>query len=90
MKVVNLVFQVFFLLVILLFLIYFLTGYDSAFEADQNCHSYLSSYDNLSGNYGCDHDTETHQWILYESNENKNQLKLLRNLDTNFYKSNFL
>ena len=46
MKVVNLVFQVFFLLVILHFLIYFLTGYDSAFEADQNCHSYLSSYDN--------------------------------------------
>ena len=65
MKVVNLVFQVFFLLVILLFLIYFLTGYDSAFEADQNCHSYLSSYDNQSGNYGCDHDTET--CLLYTS-----------------------
>ena len=65
MKVVNLVFQVFFLLVTLLSLIYFLTGYDSAFEADQSCHSYLSSYDNLSGNYGCDHDTETHLCILY-------------------------
>ena len=90
MKVVNLVFQVFFLLIILLFLIYFLTAYDSAFEADQNCHSYLSSYDNISGNYGCDHDTETHQWILYESMTKKNQLKLLRNLGTNFYKSNFL
>ena len=69
MKVVNLVSQVFFLLITVLFLIYFLTGYDSAFEADQNCHSYLSSYDNPSGNYGCDHDTETHQWILYESNK---------------------
>jgi len=46
MKVVNLVSQVFFLLITVLFLIYFLTGYDSAFEADQNCHSYLSSYDN--------------------------------------------
>ena len=90
MKVVNLVSQVFFLLITVLFLIYFLTGYDSAFEADQNCHSYLSGYDNLSGNYGCDHDTETHQWILYESNESKNQQKLLRNLGTNFYKSNFL
>jgi len=90
MKVVNLVFQVFILLVIPLFLIYFLTGYGSAFEADQNCHSYLSSYDDLSGNYGWDLDTETHQWILYESNENNDQLKLLRNLGTNFYKSNFL
>ncbi len=66
MKVVNLVSQLLFLLVFVLFLIYFLTGYDSAFEADQYCHSYLSSYDNLSGNYGCDHDTETHQWILYD------------------------
>ena len=90
MKIVNLVCQIIFLLVILLFLIYFLTGYDSAFEADQNCHSYLSSYDDLSGNYGCDHDTETHQWILYKSNGRKNQLKLLRNLGTNFYNSNFL
>ena len=78
MKVVNLVFQVFLLLVSLLFLIYFLTGYDSAFEADQNCHSYLASYDNLSVNYGCDHDTETHQWILYESNENKEPAKIIK------------
>jgi len=73
MKVVNLVFQVFFLLVILLFLIYFLTGYDSAFEADQYCHSSLSSYDNSSATYGCDHDTETHQWILYESNNDSKE-----------------
>ena len=68
MKAVNLILQGFFLLLIVLFLIYFLTGYDSAFEADQNCHSTLSSYDNSSGIYGCDHDTETHQWILYKSN----------------------
>ena len=78
MKLVNLVFQVFFLLITLLFLIYFLTGYDSAFEADQNCHSYLSSYDNISGNYGCDHDTETHQWILYESNDKKEPAKIIK------------
>ena len=78
MKVVNLVFQVFFLLVILLFLIYFLTGYDSAFEADQNCHSYLLSYDNKSEKYGCDHDTETHQWILYESNDKKEPAKIIK------------
>ena len=78
MKLVNLFFQVFFLLVMLLFLIYFLTGYDSAFEADQNCHSNLASYDNVSGKYDCDHDIETHQWILYESNESKEPAKIIK------------
>ena len=78
MKVFNLVFQVFILLLILLILVFCLTGYDSAFEADQTCHSFLSSYDNLSGNYGCDHDTETHQWILYESNDNKEPAKIIK------------
>ena len=78
MKVVNFVSQVFFLLVLLLVLIYFLTGYDSAFEADQFCHSTLSSYDNQSGNYGCDHDTETHKWILYESSENNPPAKIIK------------
>ena len=78
MKVFNLVFQVFLLLVILLCLLYFLTGYDSAFEADQYCHSDLSNYTNLSENYGCDHDTETHQWILYESNDNNEPAKIIK------------
>ena len=78
MKVVNLVFQVFLLLVIFICLLYFLTGYDSAFEADQYCHSDLSNYTNLSENYGCDHDTETHQWILYESNDNKEPAKIIK------------
>ena len=78
MKVINLVSQVFFFIIAVLFLIYFLTGYDSAFEADQYCHSTLSSYDNLSGNYGCDHDTETHQWILYESNDNDLPAKIIK------------
>ena len=78
MKVVNLVFQIFFLLALFLLFIYYLTAIDSAFEADQNCHSYLSSYDNPSGNYGCDHDTETHQWILYESNESKEPAKIIK------------
>ena len=78
MKVVNLVFQIFFLLALFLLFIYYLTGIDSAFEADQYCHSYLSNYDNLSVNYGCDHDTETHQWILYESNDNKEPAKIIK------------
>ena len=78
MKIVDLVFKVFFLLVLLFVLIYFLTAYDSAFEADQFCHSTLSSYDNQSGNYGCDHDIETHKWILYESNENNQPAKIIK------------
>ena len=77
MKVVNLVSQVFFLLITVLFLIYFLTGYDSAFEADQYCHSTLSNYESPTS-YGCDHDTETHQWILYESNESKEPAKIIK------------
>jgi len=78
MKVFNFVSQVFFLSVTLLFLIYFLTGYDSAFEADQHCHASLASYENLSGSFGCDHDTETHKWILYESNDNKEPAKIIK------------
>ena len=64
MKIVNLCFHMIQSLILVGFLIYFLTGYDSAFEADQLCHSYLSSYDSELSTYGCDHDTETHQWIL--------------------------
>ena len=66
MKIVNLFFQVVISLILVGFSIYFLTGYDSAFEADQSCHSYLSNLPDQSGHLGCDHDTETHQWILYE------------------------
>ena len=45
---------------------YYLTGYRSAFEADQACHSekWNSYGDNPS--FDCDHDLETSQWILYE------------------------
>ena len=78
MKIVNLVFQLFLLLGLVLLLIYFLTGYDSAFEADQYCHSTLSSYEDLSNNYGCDHDIETHKWILYESNDNNKPAKIIK------------
>ena len=78
MKLVNLVFQVFIMLILVLFLIYFFTGYESAFEADQICHATLSSYNSQSANYGCDHDTETHQWILYESNNKKEPAKIIK------------
>ena len=71
MKIVNLFFQVIISLILVGLLIYFLIGYDSAFEADQSCHSYLADYVNQSGDFDCDHDIETHQWILYNKQNSK-------------------
>ena len=45
---------------------YFLTGYRSAFEADQACHSEKWNSYGETPSFGCDHDLETNQWILYE------------------------
>ena len=78
MKIVSLLFQMILSLTVFGFLIYFLTGYDSAFEADQLCHSYLSNLPNQSANLGCDHDTETHQWILYEAQNNSEPAKIIK------------
>ena len=78
MKIVSLFSQVVVSLILVGLLIYFLTGYDSAFEADQSCHSYLSNLADQSGNLGCDHDTETHQWILYETQENSEPAKIIK------------
>ncbi len=44
----------------------YITGFRSAFEADQACHSELSIKYMNEKNFGCDHDTETKQWILYK------------------------
>ena len=80
MKIVNLLFQVFILLFLILFLIFFLTGYNSAFEADQSCHSEMSKFSGQSASLslGCDHDTETHQWILYETQDNSETAKIIK------------
>ena len=78
MKIVSLFSQVVLSLLLIGFLIYFLTGYDSAFEADQLCHSYLSKMPDPSGNLGCDHDTETHQWILYETINESEPAKIIK------------
>ena len=78
MKIARLFFQVVQSLIVMGFLIYFLTGYDSAFEADQLCHSYLSNFSEQSGTLGCDHDTETHQWILYETQDNLEPAKIIK------------
>ena len=78
MKIFSLLFQVVLLLTVIGFLIYFLTGYDSAFEADQSCHSYLFNISDQSATLGCDHDTETHQWILYETQDNSEPAKIIK------------
>ena len=78
MKIVSLFFQVVISVILIGFLIYFLTGYDSAFEADQLCHSNISNLSDKSGNLGCDHDTETHQWILYETQNNSEPAKIIK------------
>jgi len=44
---------------------YFLTGYKSAFEADQQCHYEMRLKSLESDGLGCDHDLETNQWLLY-------------------------
>ena len=77
MKIVNFFFQIVISLILIGLLIYFLTGYDSAFEADQVCHAKLLNYEGQSGMYDCDHDTETHQWILYEHQNNKEPAKII-------------
>ena len=48
----------------------YLTSYRSAFEADQACHYEKFKTYNENKEYGCDHDLETNQWILYMSEEN--------------------
>jgi len=65
-------------LIIIGFIVYFLTGYDSAFEADQSCHSYLSNFSDQSAHLDCDHDIETHKWILYENQDNSEPAKIIK------------
>ena len=78
MKIVTLLFQLFLSLILILFLIYFLTSFDSAFEADQSCHSELLKLSSQSSRLGCDHDIETHKWILYETQENSEPAKIIK------------
>ena len=57
--------------------IYF-TRYRSAFEADQTCHSLKGKAYGESEQYGCDHDLETRQWILYEAVQGHQPAKVLK------------
>ena len=53
------------LIAFVLSLLYFFTGYKSAFEADQQCHYEMRLKSVEIDGLGCDHDLETNQWLLY-------------------------
>ena len=77
MKFIGLISQILSTLVLILLLTYWFLAYNSAFEADRACHTLLSSYSD-STNLGCDHDTETHKWILFENKENGVSAKVIK------------
>ena len=77
MKIVGLILQILLTLFFLILITYWFSAYNSAFEADRACHSLLTDYSN-STNFGCDHDTETHKWILYENQENGVSAKVIK------------
>tara|TARA_B100001287_G_scaffold235930_1_gene208341 strand:- start:146 stop:400 length:255 start_codon:yes stop_codon:yes gene_type:complete len=77
MKIISLILQMFLTLVLIIFITYWFLAYNSAFEADRACHSLLASYPN-STNLGCDHDTETHKWILYENQKDSVSAKVIK------------
>tara|TARA_Y100001968_G_C18795130_1_gene453043 strand:- start:263 stop:502 length:240 start_codon:yes stop_codon:yes gene_type:complete len=52
--------------------------FGSAFEADQACHFELSLTSSESSLPGCDHDIETHQWILYEIPNSNEPAKVIK------------
>ena len=78
MKNFNLIFKAILLVVISLVMFFWFTGMNSAFEADQECHYSLSTYTDKEETYGCDHDLETHQWILYLKGDSNNPAKVLK------------
>ena len=78
MKVMNLIFQIFVISILSLILYFWLSGFKSAFEADRYCHNELTVKANNSELFGCDHDIETHQWILYQNQENSDIAKVIK------------
>ena len=77
MKIIGLILQILLILVLILILTFWFFAYNSAFEADRACHSLLNS-NSYSTNLGCDHDTETHKWILYENQEDGVNAKVIK------------
>ena len=65
------------LIAIILGYIYIVTGYKSAFEADQQCHYELRLKSVEVEGLGCDHDLETNQWLLYQKGFNDKPSKVI-------------
>ena len=78
MKVISSIFQLIIIIFIVGILSYWLLGFNSAFEADQLCHSTLANLSSNNQTLGCDHDTETHQWILYEKNDDSKPASIIK------------
>ena len=78
MKVISSIFQIIIIIFIVGILSYWLLGFNSAFEADQLCHSTLANLSSNNQTLGCDHDTETHQWILYEKNDDSQPATVIK------------
>ena len=66
----KITFSLIFLISLIVGLLYFFTGYKSAFEADQQCHYELRLQSAELDGLGCDHDLETNQWLLYQKGIN--------------------
>ena len=77
MRFISSTLQVILTLLLLLLITYWFSAYNSAFEADRACHTLLSTYPETN-NLGCDHDTETHKWILYENQEDSVSAKVIK------------
>ena len=78
MKLITTIFQAIISIAVLAIMSFWFLGFNSAFEADQLCHSTLTNFDSENQNLGCDHDTETHQWILYEKNDDPQPAKVIK------------
>ena len=66
------------LLNLLIWFTYLRPEYKSAFEADQACHFEISNFASASVELGCDHDLETRQWILFDSQNSNEVAKVLK------------
>ena len=75
MKITIIIFSLF---IIILGSIYFLYGYKSAFEADQQCHYDMRLESIELDGLDCDHDIETHQWLLFQEGVDDQPSKVLK------------
>ena len=64
------------LLLIIIAVFFYTSSYRSAFEADQACHLEKWNKYQSTPQYGCDHDLETRQWLLYQKGD-ENELSVV-------------